>query len=85
LSPRFFDVRKEPISPKETLALVRKHARVVAKKGTKLYDLKTAEADDATLLKLFLGREGTLRAPTVSDGHTILGGYDEATLKAMLK
>lgn len=76
----FVDVRKAPLSKKDTLALVRKHRRAVATRGGKLFEVDVAGSSDEELLKLFLGREGTLRAPTVSDGTTILGGFDEATL-----
>lgn len=76
----FVDVRKAPISRAETLKLVRAHQHAVATRGGKLFRVEVAKATDEELLKLFLGREGSLRAPTVSDGKTIVGGWDEETL-----
>ena len=76
----FVDVRKAPIAPKDALALIRQHRHAIATRGGKLFELEVAKASDDELLKLFLGREGTLRAPTVSDGTTLLGGFDEKTL-----
>ena len=44
-----------------------------------------AAASDEELRKLFLGREGTLRAPTVSDGTTVLSGFDEPALSKLTR
>lgn len=79
----FRDVRKEPIPGDEAIALVRRHKRGVAKKGVKLVEVDISAASDAELRKLFLGREGTLRAPTLSDGTTVLAGFDEAALQEL--
>ena len=79
----FRDVRKEPVSAADAVALARRHKRGVAKKGAKLVEVEIAELTDDELQKLFLGREGTLRAPTVSDGTTLFAGYDEATLRKL--
>jgi hypothetical protein len=72
----FVDVRKGPIAPKDTVAIVRKHARAIAKVGANLKELDPAKATDAEIQKLFLGREGTMRAPVVSVGDTIFAGFD---------
>ena len=79
----FIDVRKGPVPPKETVAIVRKHQRAIAKVGGKLKEIDPKSATDAEIEKLFLGREGTMRAPCFSDGRTILGGFDEETMAAM--
>lgn len=79
----YIDVRKGPIPPKETVAIVRKHKRAIAKVGGKLKEIDPKKATDAEIEKLFLGREGTMRAPCFSDGTTILGGFDEETMAAM--
>jgi arsenate reductase-like glutaredoxin family protein len=79
----FDDIRKEPVSKKATVALVRKHTRAIAKVGGKLKELDPKTATDAEIEKLFLGREGTMRAPTVSDGKTIFAGFDEDTLESL--
>lgn len=79
----FEDVRKQPISAAAAVKLVRRHRKAIAKRGPKLVELDPAAATDEEIRRLFLGREGTLRAPTVSDGTTILGGFDEATLRRL--
>ncbi|MBI2391250.1 MAG: hypothetical protein HYV09_16795 [Deltaproteobacteria bacterium] len=79
----FVDVRKGPIRPKEAIAIVRKHKRAIAKVSGKLIELDPKTATEAEIRKAFLGREGTMRAPCVSDGKTILGGFDEETLVKM--
>jgi arsenate reductase-like glutaredoxin family protein len=79
LAHTFIDVRKAPISPKGTLALVRRHRVALAKRGKSLVQLDPRTASDEEILKHFLGREGTLRAPTVSIGDTIVAGFDEET------
>ena len=80
----YLDVRKAPIKPKETVAIVRKHKRALAKVAGKMRELDPKTATDAEIEKLFLGREGTMRAPCVSDGKTILGGFDEETMASMM-
>jgi arsenate reductase-like glutaredoxin family protein len=77
----FVDVRKKPISKKDTVAIVRKHKRALAKVGGKIQEIDPEQATDAEILKLFLGREGTMRAPVVSKGGTIFAGFDEATFR----
>jgi hypothetical protein len=45
-----------------------------------------ATADDATLLQMFLGRDGDrMRAPVLASGETIFAGSDESTYRAMMK
>ena len=80
----FVDVRKKPISKKDTVAIVRKHARAIAKVGGKLHEIDPKTATDAEILKLFLGREGSMRAPVVSKGGTIFAGFDEASFRALV-
>jgi arsenate reductase-like glutaredoxin family protein len=80
---QFVDVRRAPIDRAGALALVRRHRQAVATRGGKLVRLDVKSASDDEICKLFLGREGTLRAPTLSNGHVILGGFDEATLREL--
>jgi hypothetical protein len=84
LVPAYHDVRKLPLDAGEAVALVRRHKRAFAKKGVALHTLDPASATDAEILKLFLGREGSLRAPTLSIGDAILGGWDEPTVTTLL-
>lgn len=81
----FVDVRKEPISKKDTVGIVRKHAHAIAKVGGKMRELDPKKATDEEILKLFLGREGTMRAPVVSNGSTILAGFDEESFRKLVK
>ncbi len=79
------DVRKEPVSKKDTLALVRKYKHAYAKKGTKLLSFDPATAKDEEILKAFIGNSGTLRAPTIAVDDTIIGGYDAELYAKLLK
>lgn len=76
-------MRKAPIPGDQAIALVRKHKRGLAKKGAKVHEVEIAGASDDELRKLFLGREGFLRAPTVSDGTTVFSGFDEAEFRRL--
>jgi arsenate reductase-like glutaredoxin family protein len=81
----FVDVRKGPISPKDTVAIVRKHRRAISKVGGKMRELDPKTATDAEIEKLFLGREGTMRAPVVSNGESIVAGYDAEVFRTLLR
>jgi arsenate reductase-like glutaredoxin family protein len=83
IAHQFVDVRKGPIPAKETVAIVRKHKKAIAKMSGKIVTLDPKKATDEEIKKAFLGREGTMRAPVVSDGATILGGFDEETFREM--
>jgi arsenate reductase-like glutaredoxin family protein len=80
----FEDVRKSPVAPEDALALVRRHRLALVKRGKNVVQFEVAAASDEEILKHFLGREGTLRAPTVSVGDTIVAGFDEDTFVRLL-
>ena len=80
----FVDVRKAPLSRERTLALVREHRRALAKVGGKVQELDPVTATDAEIAKLFLGRQGAMRAPVVSANGVIFAGFDESTLRALV-
>ncbi|MFO0603241.1 MAG: hypothetical protein U0324_08705 [Polyangiales bacterium] len=84
LEPEYRDVRKQPVDAESAVALVRRHKRAFAKKGVALRTLDPAGATDAEIRALFLGREGSLRAPTLSVGDAIVGGWDEALIEKLL-
>ena len=67
------------MSPEDTVALVRRHKVAIAKRGAAVVRLDPATASDDDIRKYFLGREGTLRAPTLSVGDTIVAGFDADT------
>jgi arsenate reductase-like glutaredoxin family protein len=81
----FEDVRKQPVSLEDTIALVRAHRVAFAKKGSKLIELDPKKATDEEIAKAFIGNSGTLRAPTIAVGDKLLGGWDEATFAARVK
>ncbi|MBS2027990.1 MAG: hypothetical protein JST54_08820 [Deltaproteobacteria bacterium] len=80
----FVDVRKAPLDKSRALELARKHQEIAATRGGKLVRVKTIEATDAELEQLVLGREGNLRAPTVSNGKTLLCGFEKRALTALV-
>jgi arsenate reductase-like glutaredoxin family protein len=65
---------------------VRDVDEIYASKGKAVVhlELKTAPADEATLLGLLLGPTGKLRAPTLRVGRTLIVGFDEATYRKLL-
>ncbi|GAC1353084.1 MAG: hypothetical protein NVS3B20_19840 [Polyangiales bacterium] len=82
---RFVDVRKGPLSRKSTLALVRTHAKALFKVGGIVRSLDPKEATDEEIARAFLGREGSMRAPVMSNGTTVVAGFDETSLAALLR
>ena len=48
-------------------------------------DLRKGKPDRATLERLLVGRSGTLRAPTLRRGRTLIVGFDEATYRRVLR
>jgi hypothetical protein len=48
-------------------------------------DLRKGKPDRATLEGLLLGRSGTLRAPTLRRGRTLIVGFDEDTYRRVLR
>lgn len=80
----FIDVRKAPISADDTVALVRRHKRALAKRGSTMIEVDPEKATDEQIRKLFLGREGTLRAPTISVDDTLIAGFAADVFEAEL-
>ena len=65
------------MGPDESLALARAATTVVIARGKKVLTYKMADnPEDDELLKLMLGRSGTLRAPTLRLGKTLLVGFN---------
>jgi len=52
---------------------------VVVARGKKvlIFKMKTDAPEDDELLKVMLGRSGTLRAPTLRRGKTLLVGFSD--------
>jgi hypothetical protein len=71
------DARKTPIGAAEALLLARAALRVVVARGktTLDFDMRSDPPDDATLLRAILGPTGSLRAPALRVGRTLLVGF----------
>ncbi len=81
------DARKTTLKEGEALALVKDVDEIYASKGKQVVhlDLKKEKPDKAALLGLLLGPTGSLRAPTLRKGRTLLVGFDEAAYAKVLK
>lgn len=58
-----------------------------AKVGSKLvtWNLGKEKISDADLKRALIGRSGTMRAPVLIVGTTMMGGFDEGIYKKLLK
>ena len=66
--------------------LIRRFKKAGAKAGQSIREIDIATADDATLLEMFLGRDGDrMRAPVLASGPTIFAGSDETYYRSMLR
>ena len=80
------NVRKTPVLKKDLLQLLRRFKKASVKAGPSIREVDVATADDATLLQMFLGRDGDrMRAPVLASGETIFAGSDESLFRSMLK
>ena len=69
---------KDKLGAKESLALAHAASTLVVARGKKVltFKMKSEAPEDDELLKLMLGRSGTLRAPTLRRGKTLLVGFN---------
>ena len=68
------------------LHLIRRFKKAAVKAGAAVREVDIATADDATLLQMFLGRDGDrMRAPVLASGPTIFAGSDETYYRSMLR
>jgi arsenate reductase-like glutaredoxin family protein len=60
------------------LALAHQASTLVVARGKKVltFKMKSDAPDDEEILKMILGRSGTLRAPTLRRGKTLLVGFN---------
>ena len=81
------DAKKQRFGPDEALSLARRASDLYVAKGKKVVhvDMKRAPPPDAELLELLLGPSGTLRAPALRAGTTLLVGFDPATYTKALR
>jgi arsenate reductase-like glutaredoxin family protein len=84
---RNHDVRKDPVDPETTLAIVRGCDEIFAKWGRGVFhrDLRKDQVSDEELLKHFLGRSGTMRAPVLRTPAGIMAGFEESVYRQLLK
>lgn len=80
-------MRQSPVSADEALALAQKAHHVYGKVGRTVHhhNVKTDGPPDAALVeRLLLGRSGTLRAPVLQVGTTLVAGWDEDLYRELL-
>ena len=80
------DAKKGPLGAQRAMALLDDVDELYVTKGKQVVhlDLRKGRPDRATLEGLLLGRSGTLRAPTVRRGRTLIVGFDEGTYRKLL-
>ena len=71
------DAKKEALGPDQAWDLIQSRKEVVIAKGKKILTFATGGANREEILKLALGRSGTLRAPAVDTGTRIIIGFTE--------
>ena len=81
------DVRKKPVSPAETLKMVRRFKKIYGVIGKKVvsYDVVKDKPSEDDLKKILIGRSGTLRAPCFEVGDTFVGGFNPELYKKLIK
>lgn len=72
--------RSQPITDEDAKALLASVSRVIVAKGKKTVELKASEASPGDLC----GPTGNFRAPMVRNGKTLLVGFNEEALRALL-
>ena len=79
--------RDTKFGPREALELAEQVDEIIARKGKKTVrlDLRQEKPTRASLLALLLGPTGTLRAPAVRKGRTLVLGFDEASYRAITR
>jgi arsenate reductase-like glutaredoxin family protein len=80
------DAGKERRGRDEALALAKTADRVIVARGKKVvaFDMKKDAPDDETLAAHLLGPSGTLRAPTLRQGKTLLVGFGAEAYRQVL-
>ncbi|MBM3803932.1 MAG: hypothetical protein FJW26_16640 [Acidimicrobiia bacterium] len=81
------DARKAPLRQEQALAALAEVDEIYVAKGKRVIhvDLKKQKPGNDALLPLLLGPTGSLRAPTLRVGRTLLVGFDEATYGQILR
>jgi arsenate reductase-like glutaredoxin family protein len=81
------DARKVKLGKREVAAILRSTGKIHAMKGTKLvsFDLKRDPPVEKELYEALLGPTGSLRAPAIRTGKTLIVGFNEDSWKKLLK
>lgn len=72
------DARKEKLEADAVWELMESAERIVVAKGKSVETFVPDEDDRDAILKVVLGRSGSLRAPTVKTGNVFFVGYNDA-------
>ncbi len=72
------DARKEKMEAAAVWELMGGAERIVVAKGRRVETFVPTEDSQESILKVVLGRSGSLRAPTVRTGDVFLVGYNAA-------
>ena len=71
------EARKEKIGPDEAWQRIRNKKEVVIAKGKKRLVFAPDETNREEILTAAMGRSGTLRAPSIDTGETMIIGFAE--------
>lgn len=80
------DVRKDPIHPAEAVEIVRQRDLIFVKRGRGVMkrSLGADNLTDEEILKYFLGRSGTMRAPVLLTPRGVMAGFEESIYRELL-
>jgi hypothetical protein len=80
------DAKKATVKGDAALGVLKGVDELYVAKGKRVVhvDLRHDKPPRAELLALLLGPTGSLRAPTLRKGRTLIVGFDEATYKQLL-
>ena len=80
------DVRKNPISAEDAKVILTEKNRFYEKRGKKIkfINRESDQPTEETLLKMFLGRSGNLRAPVLAADDWIIAGFEENQYRTLL-
>ena len=71
------DARKEKIVAEQAWEILQKASEIIIAKGKKTIRLSPNPTGKEAILSAALGRSGTLRAPTLQLGSTIMVGFNQ--------
>jgi hypothetical protein len=79
------DARKEKIDSETAWDMFKKNETVVIGSGKKFSVYKPVEKNRAMILKSAIGRSGSLRAPSLIVGQTLVVGFNEDMYETYIK